>query len=646
MRFTLIEGKFRHGAQHYIKGDTVISDLSLDKMFANQFKRIEEDEASVETSVVRKYRVPKKLTVATCLWGTWSGGSGIIHANRLFRMLTRHCSFNFRFVLFLDAINWPQCGDLVDGIEARVLDVPSWEGCLPKMWCYNPANGIKSGRVIVMDLDTVIVGDIDEMFSYGGKFISRKDELSPHHAQSGGGMQGFAAGSMAWAWDMFVGDPAAMEVNTMLDGTPACERQFIRRYVADGEFWADVYPGHMQHYARQLLKRNRLQRAYVVGGKMVQYELGNSRVVVFSGAPKLHELPKTDPLRRYWEDIDDDVVIGSRLKHDTAHLLGMVTPLRRSGVKLLTTSPSMVDATLADAGDSTVATVPRRIVVEKVDGAQVRSRDELKSDRVIGMLKSYTFRDGQHNAPSVDGRRHCGILANAKTSSVIPLDAAAISKIRVIAGFGSTESVRALKGKCSFETERPIDVHFAGTTEYSSKRQNEQRAAQLITTTRIRCSSGLWSFAVAHPELRVVLRTSRSDTRLQYDTELLQSKVVVSPWGWGEACFRDYEAMAAGAVLVKPDSGYVLGDPDIFNYGSALYEPCAPDFSNLEEVLLNILSNYDQFLSMRQRALKVVQACWDDELLGRNVATAIKSIIHKKTVADTTKAFTREKVTA
>ena len=39
----------------------------------------------------------------------------------------------------------------------------------------------------------------------------------------------------------------------------------------------------------------------------------------------------------------------------------------------------------------------------------------------------------------------------------------------------------------------------------------------------------------------------------RYYGELAEAKIVFSPFGWGEVCFRDFEAVTAGALLLKPD---------------------------------------------------------------------------------------------
>ena len=39
---------------------------------------------------------------------------------------------------------------------------------------------------------------------------------------------------------------------------------------------------------------------------------------------------------------------------------------------------------------------------------------------------------------------------------------------------------------------------------------------------------------------------------------------MLSPFGWGELCLRDYEAVLGGALLLKPDMSHLETWPDVF----------------------------------------------------------------------------------
>jgi hypothetical protein len=50
----------------------------------------------------------------------------------------------------------------------------------------------------------------------------------------------------------------------------------------------------------------------------------------------------------------------------------------------------------------------------------------------------------------------------------------------------------------------------------------------------------------------------------QYYRELGDSKIVLSPFGWGEVCFRDFEAILSGALLFKPDMSHLETFPNVY----------------------------------------------------------------------------------
>jgi hypothetical protein len=50
----------------------------------------------------------------------------------------------------------------------------------------------------------------------------------------------------------------------------------------------------------------------------------------------------------------------------------------------------------------------------------------------------------------------------------------------------------------------------------------------------------------------------------RYYRELYDSKITLSPFGWGEVCFRDFEAIISGSLLLKPDMSHVKTWPDVY----------------------------------------------------------------------------------
>jgi hypothetical protein len=68
----------------------------------------------------------------------------------------------------------------------------------------------------------------------------------------------------------------------------------------------------------------------------------------------------------------------------------------------------------------------------------------------------------------------------------------------------------------------------------------------------------------------------------RYYQELTESKIVLSPFGWGEVCFRDFEAILAGALLFKPSMSHLLTWPNVY-IPHETYIPLKWDGSDLPE---------------------------------------------------------------
>jgi glycosyl transferase family 1 len=77
------------------------------------------------------------------------------------------------------------------------------------------------------------------------------------------------------------------------------------------------------------------------------------------------------------------------------------------------------------------------------------------------------------------------------------------------------------------------------------------------------------------------LPTTRVPRRQYYD-ELLRSRVCVSPFGYGEVCGRDIEAITCGCLLIKPNMSHIRSHPDVFVPGET-YVPVRWDYADLAE---------------------------------------------------------------
>ena len=70
----------------------------------------------------------------------------------------------------------------------------------------------------------------------------------------------------------------------------------------------------------------------------------------------------------------------------------------------------------------------------------------------------------------------------------------------------------------------------------------------------------------------------------KYRNLLKNANVILSPFGWGEICFRDREAFINGGVLLKPDMSHIETFPDFYKK-NITYIPCKWDLSDLKEAI-------------------------------------------------------------
>ena len=78
----------------------------------------------------------------------------------------------------------------------------------------------------------------------------------------------------------------------------------------------------------------------------------------------------------------------------------------------------------------------------------------------------------------------------------------------------------------------------------------------------------------------------------EYINTLYNSKVALSPYGMGEICFRDFECMQFGTIIVKPNMNRVNTVPNIYE-DDKTYIAVDYDWSNLNEKVDYILSDFN-----------------------------------------------------
>lgn len=101
----------------------------------------------------------------------------------------------------------------------------------------------------------------------------------------------------------------------------------------------------------------------------------------------------------------------------------------------------------------------------------------------------------------------------------------------------------------------------------------------------------------------------------QYLVELSSSKVCFSPFGYGEVCWRDFEAILCGSVLLKPDMSHIETTPDIYQPYKT-YVPIKWDFSDLDEKFSWLMTHPDEMANIANNARQIwlnYLSTWESE---------------------------------
>jgi hypothetical protein len=101
----------------------------------------------------------------------------------------------------------------------------------------------------------------------------------------------------------------------------------------------------------------------------------------------------------------------------------------------------------------------------------------------------------------------------------------------------------------------------------------------------------------------------------EFRNTMVRTRIMPSPFGWGELGVRDYEAFIYGALLLKPDMSYMETWPAIFDEGET-YQPIEWGFGNLNSVLCELLSDQRK----RSRIAEQGQAIYRDSISATGMA--------------------------
>lgn len=90
-------------------------------------------------------------------------------------------------------------------------------------------------------------------------------------------------------------------------------------------------------------------------------------------------------------------------------------------------------------------------------------------------------------------------------------------------------------------------------------------------------------------------------SRKQYFNELRNSRVAVSPFGWGETSYRDYDIIISGATLIKPDCDHMETWPNFYEKNKT-YLSFKWDFSDFNNIIESLSERKEELIEIAMEA--------------------------------------------
>ena len=231
-----------------------------------------------------------------CLkFGTMYGAD---YVNKLYASIKRNTTIDFKFHCFTDDTT-----DINTNIETHALPhaLPG-VGWWHKLFFFSKEFDIK-GRIVYMDLDTLITGNIDDILSYDKNFMVLHDffmvRVPNHNDGFGTGKEAVQSSIMSWnagdhthIWDEFIKDPDGI----VKKFHPHGDQKWIQQQQKEREYFQDIFPNQIVSF-----------KVHCRGG--VPHD---ARIICYHGKPSIPEsinnttrvqgycIPPTPWVKKYW----------------------------------------------------------------------------------------------------------------------------------------------------------------------------------------------------------------------------------------------------------------------------------------------------------------------------------------------------------
>ena len=201
------------------------------------------------------------ITIVTWLW---PGNRSYVpeHVNVLGAMFRRHLSLPHRFVCITDLRGKYEVETMPMPIEAKamaVLKTPEggrFPSCYRRLWMFSEDAKCLGDRVMMVDIDMILTGNIDHLFDYEADFVGWRPKASWGGTDRlGGGIYLMTPGTHTEVFDDFVGQPSILEARKA--GYRGSDQAWISHKLVDQ---VEVWPDDVGIYSIRDLRNKPLPR--------------------------------------------------------------------------------------------------------------------------------------------------------------------------------------------------------------------------------------------------------------------------------------------------------------------------------------------------------------------------------------------------
>lgn len=223
--------------------------------------------------------------VACIKWGTKFTPE---YVNRLFYGVRRNANVPFAFHCFTD-----NDAGIDSKIQTHPLPHKNVEGWWQKLYLFSDEIPIE-GRVLFLDLDTLVVDNIDHFITHNKGFTVMRDLWRRGRDDVGSAVMSFEIGKHTHIWNTFIENPVAAVKSLHPHG----DQKWIQRHQTERNYWQDKYPNQIvsfKSHCRQGVPSHARLICYHGKPSIIESITTTTRVQGFVIKP-------TPWVNKYWKD--------------------------------------------------------------------------------------------------------------------------------------------------------------------------------------------------------------------------------------------------------------------------------------------------------------------------------------------------------